>query len=969
MDPERWQRVKDLCNGALDLDTASRDAFLDHECREGAALHAEVRSLLSCAPQADGFLETAGGHPSSLRAEPGAPDARTSPLFAVADRDACDLAGQRILHYNIIERVGEGGMGVVYRAEDSRLGRSVALKFLSDALSGDHQALDRFRREARTIAALNHPRICTLHDVGAHGGRTFLVLEYLDGRTLAATLARGPIPLHKALDIAAQILEGLEAAHARGIVHRDLKPGNVMVTATGVKLLDFGLAKATATSVVMPPLESAPMSITDSTLILGTIPYMSPEQLEARPVDARTDIWALGTILYEMIAGRRAFEAASQASLVASILDREPPRLAAMAPLTPPVVDHVVARCLAKSPDERWAASRDLADAIRAVRDGAAIGPLATVPARPTAWRAAVAATVLLLGVAVAMRTPPRRFTIVLPADKPLAPGAIMPEAADRPALALSRDGQRLAYVAQIADTTQICIRDMSTGTVVPLPGSEAGHSPFFSPDGAGLAFFAEGKLKKALVAGGVVDSIADAPNPYGGTWGDDGWIYFTRHSQEGVHRVRADAASAVEVVTPGLARMPEVLGPGQGLLATTGEGTYLVAGPQGRRFVVRGFGARLLPTGHLLYALAGRLVASRFDIARLDLAAATVTVLDDLRTAPFGVAQFAFGHDGTLVYATGRPQTMTSFVWVDREGRTRSAGLPEAKYSAFDLSPDGTRLALGVEAADGRVTELQLVGLADHQKSSLTARVTLGEPGLNSYPRWTPDGHGVVSFKRSGEGVFQLTLQVVDGSVEPVELWSNRRGGSSYFVPMAFAPDGTLIALGTMRPGSFDIVRFVRDERSGLWTHGPEIVLATPYSEYFGQVSPDGRWLLFTSDQSGRDEIYVTSYPTPGVMRRVSSGGGHKAAWNGTSEIVYKVGTEMYAVDVALAPSFRAGQPKRLFTGAFPNVPGFDFAVAPGGQEFLMLENKGFLQAATTLTVITGFFEDLNRRAPVRGQ
>jgi Tol biopolymer transport system component len=627
----------------------------------------------------------------------------------------------------------------------------------------------------------------------------------------------------------------------------------------------------------------------------------------------------------------------------------------------------VVARCLAKSPGDRWDGTSELAEALRSVRDSADINLSAEVSPHPESWRWPTGlATLLVLGVAVAavlgLWTPSRRFTIVLPTDKPLAPGGLMPEASDRPALALTRDGARLAYVAKIGNTTQICIRDMSTGTVVPLPGTEAGHSPFFSPDGASLAFFAEGKLKRTAVAGGGVDSIADAPSPYGGTWADDGWIYFTRHSQEGVHRVRADAIGAVEVVTAGLARMPEVLSSGQGMLATTGDGTVLVTGPQSRRFVLRGFGARLLPTGHLVYTLPGRLMAASFDAARQGSTAAAVTLVDDLRTGSFGVAQFAVGHDGTLVYATGRPQTLTSFVWVNRQGRTRSVGLPESRYSAFDLSPDGTRLAFGVEAADGRVTELGLFGLHDHQKSSLTARVTAGEPGPNSYPRWTPDGHGVVSFRRLEDGVLQLALQSVHESGEPVELWSSRGGGSGYLVPMGFSADGTtMMAFGTMRPGSFDIVRFVRDERSRLWTKGPEIVLATPYSEFFGQVSPDGRWLLFTSDQSGRDEIYVSSYPTPGVIHKVSNGGGHKAAWNGSSEIVYKVGAEMYAVDVTLTPAFGASRPKLLFAGAFPNVPGFDFALAPGGQEFLMLQNKTFMQAGTTLTVITDLFEGLN--------
>ena len=955
MNPERWQRVKDLCSTALSLDPAGRDAFLDQACEGDTALGAEVRSLLSCAARAEGFLEP--------------------PPSREAARSTHDLAGQRILHYDILEKIGEGGMGVVYRAEDTRLGRLVALKFLSDALSGDEQALDRFRREARSISALNHPRICTLHDVGEHAGRTFLVLEYLDGETLAAVLARGPLPLDRALDIALQVAEGLEAAHARGIVHRDLKPGNVMVTATGAKLLDFGLAKAAA-SRAMESLEAAPTSITDSTSIRGTVPYMSPEQLEAGPADARTDIWALGTILYEMVTGRRAFDATSEASLIADILDRDPPRLTTVATLAPPSLDRVVARCLAKSPAERWTGAREIADALRGVRSGADLGLLAAVPTRPGSWRwPAVAGGVLVLGLAVAaivmLRSPSRRFTIVLPADKPLAPGAIMPEGADRPALALTRDGTRLAYVAKIGGTTRICIRDMSTGAVVPLAGTEGGHSPFFSPDGAVLAFFAEGKLKKTPSAGGVVDAMADAPNPYGGTWGDDGWIYFTRQSQEGIHKVRADAVGGVEVVTAGLARMPETLPTGQGLLATTGDGTVLVTGPQARSLVVRGFGARLLPTGHLVYAMPGRLRASRFDLARSSATGGAVTLSDDLRTAPFGVAQFALGHDGTLVYASGRPQTLTSFVWVDRQGHTRSVGLPEARYSAFDLSPEGTHLAFGVESADGgTVTELGLFGLETHQRSWLTPRVTEGEPRPHAYPRWTPDGLGVVYVRRRRDGVFQLVLQAADAIAEPVELWSNDRGPTTYLVPMSFSPDGTaLLAFGTLRPGSFDIVRFVRDERSHLWARGPEVVLATPYSEYFGEVSPDGRWLLFTSDQSGRDEIYVTSYPTPGATYKVSSGGGHKAAWNGPSEIVYKVGTEMHAVDVTLTPGFHAGQPKLLFTGAFPNVPGFDFALAPDGREVLMLENKEFLSTTTTLTVITKVFDDLNRRATAPGR
>ena len=562
-----------------------------------------------------------------------------------------------------------------------------------------------FRREARSISALNHARICTLYDVGEHDGRTYLVLEYLDGQTLAAMLAKGPVPPRQALDFASKSLEGLEAAHAPGIVHRDLKPGNVMVTATGTKLLDFGLAKATAASMAKAGFQTAPASTTDATSILGTIPYMSPEQLEAKPVDAQTDIWALGTILYEMIAGKRAFEAPSQASLIASILDREPASLAAVAPLTPPFLNQVVARCLAKSPDERWADAHDLADALRGVRDSADQAP-PIVPTRPASWRwPAVVGTVLVLAAAVAailmLRTPSRRFTIVLPADKPLAPGGIMPEAADRPALAMTRDGTRLAYVAKIGDTTQICIRDMSTGTVVPLAGTEGGHSPFFSPDGAVLAFFAEGKLKKTPSAGGVVDSMADAPNPYGGTWGDDGWIYFTRQSQEGVHKIRADAVGGVEVVTASLARMPEALNPGRACLPPRGKGHTSWPGPGRAASSSRGFGARLLPTGHLVYALPGRLMAStlRYRPSGRDRRRHHT----DRRSAHRAVWRGSV-RIGTRRHARLRDGATANHDQLRLGGSTGTHAIRRASRGEVlqrsNLSADGTRLAFGVGRA-----------------------------------------------------------------------------------------------------------------------------------------------------------------------------------------------------------------------------------------------------------------------------
>ena len=971
MDPDRWRRIEEIYQAAAERKPEERDAFLADACGGDEELRSEVASLLKQqsvdTPLDHPACEVAGGLPSPLTLE-----------------RASDLAGHHVSHYEIQQKLGEGGMGVVYKARDVRLGRTVALKVLPLGKLADPDRKRRFVQEARAASALNHPNIVHVYDIASEGGTDYIVMEFVAGKTLDQMIPSKGMRLNEALKMASQMAGGLSAAHTAGIVHRDVKPGNVMVTASGVvKLLDFGLAKLTEPETAGEMRTTQLGLRTEEGMIVGTASYMSPEQAQGEKVDTRSDIFSFGTVLYEMLTGRRLFARDTQAQSLAAILDSEPPPLPAEIPRE---LERVVARCLRKDVDHRFQHMDDVKIALDELKEDADSGRLnapSGVPRSPKRKRwiwvaGAVAAVLLVAGGWYMGRSrsetasrPSMRFTITLPAEAPLAPAGRMPLGQDRPTLSLSPDGNRLAYVAQVGNNTQIYTRDMQSGKVEPLPETLGGHSPFFSPDGASIAFFADSKLKKISSTGGPVLSLADAPQPFGGVWGSDGFIYFNRMGNEGLHKISADGG-AVEGVIKGVVSMPELLSPAHGLLASSADAIVHVNRTVEPRRLIAGFGARYARSGHLVYAMQGRLMAVSFNRSRVEVTGTPASLFGDLRTGSLGVAQFTIAHNGTLVYAPGHPESSASFVWVDRTGQARPAGLPERQYLPCDLSPDGRRLAFGLNTGEFEEAEIWVHDWQQGTTSRLTPRSEDGRKAMYLYPRWTPDGRNVVHFVRQ-DGKRRLLWQPSDGSAEAVELWPGKRPfpvGQEflYLYPASFAPDGsTMMLFGLSADRSIELFTMRLEQGFRPPAEVPELYLGTPFAESFGQISPDGHWMVYTSDQTGRWEIYVTSYPKPGATHLVSRGNaGHKPMWNpAASEIVYRLGTKLFAVDVTLSPDFRAGVPRLLFEGPYASIPGFDWDISPDGKEFLLLENKDVLKPVTTLTVVTNFFDELRRRVP----
>ncbi len=894
--------------------------------------------------------------------------------------------GTRLGPYEILSAIGAGGMGEVYKARDTRLDRTVAIKVLPTHLAGRAELRERFEREAKTIASLNHPHICTLFDTGHQDDIDYLVMEYIEGETLAQRLRKGQLPIQPVLKYAIEIADALDKAHRKGITHRDLKPGNIMLTKSGTKLLDFGLAKLKqdiAPAIPDSQLPTMKSAVTAEGTILGTLQYMAPEQLEGKEVDARTDIFAFGAVVYEMATGKRAFDGKSQASVMGAIMHLDPPPMSSLTPMTPPALDRVAKTCMAKEPDERWQTAGDLCRELRWISDGGSqvtsAPTAATTGFRSLGRRALVFSLGTLLfgavvsGIAIwnlkpapSAPLPVSRLTITLP------PGQQLAVPTTGPAVALSPDGTHLAYVARQGDTQQVYLRAMDSMEARPITGTERPISnldfsePFFSPDSQWLGIYAGGKLKKVSVSGGAAVTLCDVAIPEGGSWGRQGTILLGSYT--GPILQVSDAGGTPQPLTrlekAEIAhRWPEFLPGGKALLfAASASGADFsnaqiavqsIGSGERRNLIQGGMYPHYASTGHLIYAQGGTLMAVPFDPKRLTVAGAAVPMVEGvMQDISSGDGQYSFSATGSLVYIPGAVQALQlKLVWVNRNGAEQPLAAPARNYVNPRLSPDGRRLAVGI------IEQERQIWLYDLSRGTLTRLTFQGNNNL--VPNWTPDGKQI-AFTFNKEGQRNIFWALADGS------GGLERLATSEFVqiPGSWSPDGQLLAYSDVNSTTgYDIWVLRMSDRKA------QPFLRTSFNEQAPQFSPDGRWLAYVSDESGRNEIYVQPYPGPGGKWQISTDGGREPLWNRNGrELFYRNGNKMMAVEIATQPSFSARTPKALFEGKYLMLPVStpNYAVSPDGQRFLMLKPVEQEQSAPTqINVVLNWFEELKQKVP----
>jgi eukaryotic-like serine/threonine-protein kinase len=969
---DRWAHVEQLFHAALDQPPEHRAAFLSDACAGDAALRREVESLLDRHGAGDSLFERPALAHAGL---PAGPAPGSGPGWS---------AGMMIGSYRIMGPLGAGGMGEVFRARDTRLEREVAIKVLPADFARDPARIARFTREAKVLASLHHPNICALHDIGDHDGAGYMVMEYLAGETLAARIAKGPLPLEQALEFATQIADALDRAHRAGITHRDVKPHNIMLTRDGVKVLDFGLAKSA--SKTGPTEETLTNVLTTEGAVMGTPQYMAPEQFEGKDADARSDIWAFGAVLYEMVTGRKAFQGERHSSLMGAILTAEPPPMPAT-PFTPAWLERLVRRCLAKDPDDRWQSMRDVVLELRAPpQETAAAGP-----SRMARWPWAVAGVTTLAlfiaGVLLYRATRPAplrpliRLNVEIAPDTPLA-RVTTASGIDGHMFALSPDGARMVLTLRGADgKARLHTRLLSDSQVTPLAGTENAYSPFFSPAGDWIAFFAGGKLKKVPVEGGDVVTLCDAEVGFAGSWGDDGNIIAAPDASGILSRVSSAGGIPVPVTTvktgEGRHRWPQVLPGSQAVLYSAGvhavsdyndsniEAISLKTGE--RKTILRGgYFARYVPgarnangSGHLIYMQQSTLFAVPFDPGRLVNTGSPVPILEDVGRNGVAGGDFAIAQNGTFVYYGKAAQVLWNISWVDRTGRTQPLHAPPGEYFFPKFSPDGKRLAFSMNNGHG-----QDIWVKDLERDTLT-RLTL-QPGTNSHALWTPDGKYIV-FRSSNPAAPGLYGIRSDGSGEASRLTQ----GMTFEWPHSISPDGKRLAI--QKQGDIFTMPVEADAGSplGFRLGNAEFFVGTPFIEVYAAFSPDGRWLAYGSNETGTYEVYVRPFPGPGGRWQISTGGGAYPAWaRDGGELLFETpDSRVMAVSyTARGDSFVVGKPRawaetRLQgTGSAAN-----YDVAPDGKRLaaFVANQANAEKPPTHLTFLLNFADELQRKVP----
>ena len=898
------------------------------------------------------------------------------------------VPGARLGPYEIVAPLGAGGMGEVYKARDTRLDRSVAIKVLPATLAADPQLRDRFEREARAISSLSHPHVCALFDVGHHDGVDFLVLEYLEGETVAHRLARvGALDPNDALKIAIDVCDALDKAHRSGIVHRDLKPANVMLTKSGAKLLDFGLAKSTTPAVTTPGLSmlpTTPPNLTAQGAILGTFQYMAPEQIEGLEADARTDVFAFGALLFEMLTGRTAFEGKTRAGLLGAILKDEPPPVSRVQPRAPASLNRIVTTCLAKDPDDRYQSARDLLHDLKWVASGSADGvevPARAVPARSSriAWLiGAVAAITLIAAAAIAVRGgeevadagSPVQFEIA-PPDKTSFGGPAAGGTGSAAQLAISPDGRNLVFVAGIAPSYQIWLRPLAAQAATPIPGTEGGTFPFWSPDSRSIGFFADGKLKKVQIGAGPPVPLSDAPSGRGGSWNRDNVIVFSPAAGTGTRLMRVSSAGGeptVVTTVDGAAgetnhRWPHFLPDGRHFIYTASTGPCC---PSPRPSVIKiGSLDPAEPTvtlfqaetsvsyaaGHLFFARDETLMAQPFDPDARQAKSEAFPVAEHVGPEGSRYISASVSATGTLVYAKGS-QAREQLTWFDRAGRVLSAHgeMPYVNVTGgtgqrrLALAPDETRVAVVLETGGADSQDIWLIDMA---RGGARSRLTL-EPGIDRSPVWSPDG-AWIAFGAERAGRFSLRRISTSGTAAQEVLVET----SGSVAPTGWSTDRRFIAYSVSE--TFPV-------RSDIWVlplsgdRKPIPLAQTRFVETSAVFSPDGRSVAYMSDESGFPDVYVQPFPEGGRKYKVSSEGGGQPAWRADGRELFFLSPDGTMMAAAIAAS---GQVEGVPQALFPAIPRYglalgtsQYAVTKDGKRFLV-HSRPQESATAPLTVV----------------
>jgi eukaryotic-like serine/threonine-protein kinase len=869
-------------------------------------------------------------------------------------------SGTRLGPYEIIAPAGAGGMGEVYRAHDVRLDRDVAVKTLKGPFT------ERFEREARAISALNHPNICTLHDVGQHEGSGYLVMEFIEGIPI-----KGPMPVEQAVAYGVQICDALYAAHKKGVIHRDLKPANILVTKQGIKLLDFGLAKLASNGAAAAAGNSAVEQATVAALtgahtVVGTPHYMAPEQIEGKEVDARTDIFAFGCVMYELLTGHRAFDGQTSSSVMAAVLATNPEPIEKLVPLTPPALDRIVTRCLAKDPEDRWQSARDVAAELAWIQQGGSqVGLPVIVSNRrrvreKLAWAVAGAIALVAVGFAIAwMRRAPEpppvvRFQLLLP-----------PTLQNTSPPMVSPDGRNIAFAADNGGQRMIWIRALDAIDPRPLPGTEGVYRPFWSPDSRFVGFIANGKLKKVDITGGPAELICDIAGPAGaggdGSWSPEGVILFDGTVNDPLREVSAGGGVNKPVVldegktsgTPG-SGWPEFLPDGKHFLYTTGTSELtlkvgLLGSTASKTLFTTTTRVQYAEPGYLVFVRDRTLVAQRFDPRSLTLQGDPVPLGEGLGTDTVGLASFSISRTGVLVYRGGE-LTGARLVWVDRNGKETAALDASGDYHDTWFSPDATKLVYDV-GGDAGHNDLWIRDMA----RGVSSRFTFG-PSTNADGIWSPDGRQIVYTSREkGPGDLLVKDASATKDAQPLLVDATEKYVSDW------SRDGKYILFtwrGGKDSGGWNVSALSMDGE-----HKVLPLVKTQFNEMWATFSPDGKYIAYQSNDSGHYEIYVQEFPDARNKVQVSTSGGVEPYWRADGrELFYRAGRQIMAVPVQIAPAFVAGAAAAAVETRFSaSIARGLFRPSRDGQRFLVLAPPA-AQTDTPPSVVLNWTSALRR-------